>query len=218
MGVLDMIGLKDKNSPTVRPSLSRGLFQAVLLAVIMFSSLACYLLVLKWRGDAATVVTVTPLDEWLPFWPSWIGLYLIPYAIGPILAGMLSASTFWWFVRRGLLVVGLTLVIFILFPTQIDQRHRFEELGTGFMADIYRNVIEIDNPPANAAPSLHVSLTCLLLLAMLRDYPRQWPIWVGFVGLVWFSTLVTRQHHFIDVATGILLAFAASWLFRTIGK
>jgi membrane-associated phospholipid phosphatase len=73
---------------------------------------------------------------------------------------------------------------------------------------MYKNVIAIDDPPANAAPSLHVGLTCLLLLAMLRDYPRCWPLWVGFVSLVWLSTLVTRQHHLIDVATGILLACA----------
>jgi membrane-associated phospholipid phosphatase len=116
------------------------------------------------------------------------------------------------------LVVALTLAIFIAFPTQIDTRHRSEDFGTGLMAEVYQNVIEIDDPPANAAPSLHVSLTCLLLLALLRDYPRQWLIWIGFVCLVWLSTLVTRQHHLIDVATGIMLAFAASWLFRTIGK
>jgi len=215
--------------PRNRPTFLRGLFQALLLAAIMFSSLGGYLFVLKWRGAAATVATWIPLDEWFPFWPSWIWLYLIPYAIGPILVGTLSPSTFWWYIRRGLVIVGLALLIFVVFPTRTDITHRGQDVGKGLTAEIYKTVIAIDDPPANAAPSLHVSLTCLLLLALLRDYPRFWPLWVGFVSLVWLSTIVTRQHHLIDVATGILLCFmvvglgrinlryAALGPFRTIG-
>jgi hypothetical protein len=195
-----------------RPTLFHGIFQALVLTAIMFSSLAGYLFVLKWRGDAAKVITATPLDEWIPFWPSWILLYLIPYGVGPVMAGILSPSTFWWYIRRGLVIVVLALVIFIIFPTQTNAKHRAQDAGTGFTGEIYRNVIAVDEPPANAAPSLHVSLTCLLLLALIRDYPQCWPVWSGFVGLVWLSTLVTRQHHLIDVATGVLLALAVVYM------
>jgi membrane-associated phospholipid phosphatase len=186
----------------------RGLFQAVLLAAIMYASLGCYLFVLKWRGHDATVTTWTPVDEWLPFWPSWVWVYLIPYIVGPVLIGFMTRSTFWWYVRHGLVIVGITLCIFALFPTQTDNAHRGQQVGTGLTAEIYRHMIEIDDPPANAAPSLHVSLTCLLALALVRDFPRRWPLWLGFVGIVWLSTLVTRQHHLIDVATGALLTAA----------
>jgi membrane-associated phospholipid phosphatase len=199
-------------TPHIRQSIVRGLIQALLLAIIMFASLGCYLFVLQWRGHAAKVVTWIPPDEWLPFWPSWVWVYLVPYAIGPVLAGTLSSSTFWWFIRRGLIVVGLALLIFILFPTQTDNRHRQQSIGAGLTADVYEHVIEIDDPPANAAPSLHVSLTCLMLLALLRDYPLWWPLWSGFVSLVWLSTLFTRQHHLIDVVTGVLLAVTVAWL------
>ena len=74
-------------------------------------------------------------------------------------------------------------------------------------------MIAIDGPAANAAPSLHVSLTCLLALAMIRDFPRWWPLWFAFVGAVWWSTLVTRQHHLVDVVTGTLLTWAVVWVF-----
>ena len=66
-----------------RSELGRGVFQAILLAAIMFTSLGSYLLVLRWRGPAATVVTWIPADDWFPFWPSWVWVYLIPYLIGP---------------------------------------------------------------------------------------------------------------------------------------
>jgi membrane-associated phospholipid phosphatase len=193
-------------TPSQRPTLARGVFQALLLAAIMFSSLGCYLLVLKWRGDAASVTTWTPADEWLPFWPSWVWVYLIPYIVGPVVIGLMTWDTFWWYVRRGLVVVGLTLSVFIVYPTQTDDTHRKSFQGTGLTAEMYKNMIEIDDPPANAAPSLHVSLTCLLALALVRDFPRWWPASLGFVALVWLSTLVTRQHHLIDVGTGALVA------------
>jgi membrane-associated phospholipid phosphatase len=190
----------------------RALKQAAFLAFIMFSSLGGYLLVLRWRGPAAALQTWIPADEWFPFWPSWVWVYLIPYVIGPLLIGLLSRATFWWYVRNGLVIVFVTLVIFVVFPTRTADRPAFS--GTGLTAEMYKNMVEVDDPPANAAPSLHVSLTCLLILALLRDFPRWWPVWVGFVGLVWLSTLVTRQHHLIDVATGALLACTVVWLGR----
>jgi membrane-associated phospholipid phosphatase len=65
---------------------------------------------------------------------------------------------------------------------------------------------ELDANGGNAAPSLHVSLTCLLACALVRDFPRWWPVIVGGVGLVWLATLFTWQHHLLDVMTGAGLA------------
>ena len=121
-------------------------------------------------------------------------------------------STFRWYVQRGLVTVGVTLVIFIVFPTKTDHGHRTQDVGTGLSAELYKNMIQIDDPPANAAPSLHISLTFLLALALVRDFPRWWPLWVAFVSLVWLSTLVTRQHHLIDVGTGVLVALGVAWV------
>jgi membrane-associated phospholipid phosphatase len=184
-----------------------GLVQAVLLAVIMFSSLGLYLLVLKWRGGAPVLVTETAWDRALPFYPEWVWVYLIPYLIGPVLFIFLSRETFRWFLPRGLTIVGVTLVIFILWPTQTGKRPA-ALLGDGPTGWLYHQMVEIDEPPANAAPSLHVSLTCLLALALMRDFPRWWPLTLAGIGVVWLSTLLTRQHHLFDVATGVLLACA----------
>jgi membrane-associated phospholipid phosphatase len=196
-----------------RPTLVQSLLQALILTGIMMSSLGGYLAVLKWRGSAATVVTAIPLDEYFPFWPSWVWVYLFPYLLAPVLTGMLTPVTFWWFIKRGLFIVGVALAIFVIFPTKTSGSHRGSVTGTDLTAALYRNMAEIDDPPANAAPSLHVSLTFLLALALIRDFPRWSWAWMAFVGIVWFSTLVTRQHHLIDVATGVLLAWAVVLLF-----
>lgn len=194
-------------------SWSRYLRQALELTAIMLASLGGYLLVLKWRGHDVRFVTWTDWDDYFPFWPSWVWVYLLPYLVGPAVIGLLHRETFLWFVRCGLTVVAVTLLIFIGLPTQIAPRPAPEGL-TGLTGWMYEEMVKIDEPPANAAPSLHVSLTCLLALALFKDFPRWWPLTLLGVGLVWFSTLVTRQHHLIDVATGALLALAVARLWR----
>jgi len=179
--------------------------QALLLVAIMLGSLGLYLIVLWWRGPHATLVTWTPCDEWLPFRPEWVWVYLLPYLVGPVAVGLLTRETFAWFVRRGLVLVATSVMIFIAVPTR-TVRPDLSGLDSGATGELYRNMIAIDGPAANAAPSLHVSLTCLLAWALLRDYPRWWPITLLGIGAVWLSTLFTRQHHLIDVASGVLLA------------
>ena len=198
-------------SPSARPlTLGRFLFQAVTLAGIMLLSLSLYLIVLKWRGPTASVTTVTAWDERIPFLPDWVWIYLVPYLVGPVAVGVLTRDTFLWYIRRGLLLVGLTLLIFIAFPTR-TVRPPQTDLGDGPTARLYRSMVAIDEPPANAAPSLHVSLTCLLAWGLVRDFPRWW--WIAFTGtgLVWLATLLTWQHHLIDVATGAVLGSAVAW-------
>ncbi len=189
-----------------RFSLRRGVRQALGLGVLMFSALGLYLLVLKWRGHAGREhVTWIEWDALVPFQPGWVWVYLIPYIVGPGLVGTLSRDTFAWFVPRALAVVFVSLLVFIVYPTQTDSRPELI-LEDGPTRQLYKMMVEVDEPPANAAPSLHVSLTCLLALALVRDFPRGWPLWVGGVLLVWAATLFTRQHHFIDVVTGALVA------------
>jgi membrane-associated phospholipid phosphatase len=171
----------------------------------MIISLSGYLLVLKWRGGDARFITHTDLDEIVPFQPGWVWVYLIPYLVGPVVIGFLRRATFTWYISRGIAVVIVTLIIFILVPTQTEKRPP-HDLGSGLTGQLYQNMIAIDEPPANAAPSLHVSLTFLLGLALLMDFPRWWWLTATGVILVWLATLFTRQHHLIDVGTGILVA------------
>src|SRR5437867_777499 len=97
-------------------TLARGVRQAVVIAVLMFSFLGLYLIVLKWRGPAGQdhITYVESWDELFPFWPSWVWVYLLPYLIGPVMMGVFSRDTFAWYVRRGLVLVFITLAIFII--------------------------------------------------------------------------------------------------------
>jgi hypothetical protein len=190
-----------------RPSLVRGLVQAAVLTAIMFGSLGLYLIVLKWRGPAARLNTWTPWDEIIPFRPEWVWPYLLPYALAPVFFFLLTPRSFQWFLRHGLVIVAVSLPVFIVLPTQTAPRPAGPSPGDALTALLYDNMIAIDEPPANAAPSLHVSLTCLLALALARDFPRWRAVAFGGAALVWLATLGSRQHHLIDVGTGVFLTF-----------
>ncbi|MBI3409791.1 MAG: phosphatase PAP2 family protein [Planctomycetes bacterium] len=200
------------NDANLRPPLTwrRFLGQALGLAALMCVSLGGYLVVLKWRGWDAQIVTYTSWDDFIPYQPAWVWVYLIPYVIGPVAIGLIRPATFRWYVSRGLIVVGITLLIFIVIPTQTAKRPPEHGLS-GLTAQLYEMMIAVDEPPANAAPSLHVSLTCLLALALIRDFPRWWPMTFGGVGLVWVATLFTRQHHLLDIVTGAALALVVAF-------
>jgi len=190
-------------------TLAGAVRQAVVLAVMMLLSLSLYLAVLWSRGSAARMVTQTEWDKAIPFRPGWVWVYLIPYLLGPLLAAFLRRATLVWYIRRGLAAVLVSVAVFAVLPTK-TVRPAATHLGGGPTAALYRNMVAIDDPPANAAPSLHVSLTCLLAWALVRDFPRWWAVCLTVTGvaLVWLSTLLTWQHHLIDVATGVLLGSA----------
>ncbi len=69
--------------------------------------------------------------------------------------------------------------------------------------------------PHNLFPSLHIALRTLLASVFLRVSrgPRRWltHIWFSLIGI---STLVTWQHHLVDVLGGFWLGFIALHLYR----
>src|SRR5438105_3814233 len=182
----------------------RRLLQGLLGSFIIVVGLGGYLAVLKWRGPAVAAYTQTEWDRLIPFQPAWLYVYFAPYALAPFLLGLMRGATFEWFLTRALLILMISLLLFAVIPTQTI-RPPIDDLGEGWTAKFYRDMVAVDDPPANAAPSLHVSLTCLMAIALLRDFRRWWPITFAGIALVWLATLFTWQHHLIDVGTGALL-------------
>ena len=198
------------------PGLGGSRTHVVFLTLFFLFSLGLYLVVLKVRGPAGDrLLTLTAWDAAFPFTPGWVWVYLLPYAVGPLLTVLLSRTTFEWYVRRAVLVVVVSLAIFVAVPTQTVRPLRADPANEARLKDdltgwAYRRMVAVDEPPANAAPSLHVSLSCLLAWAMVYEWPRWWPAAIAAAVLVWLSTLYTAQHHLIDVVTGVLLASLAA--------
>lgn len=191
------------------PGIKGNLAQAIFLGLFFVASLSLYLIVLKIRGHDRFAYTEIAWDHWFPFFAWWTWIYLFPYIVGPILAASLRRPAFEWYIRRASIVVVVSIIIFCIIPTQ-TVRPPTDHLEEGLTKWMYINMVTIDDPPANAAPSLHVSLSCLLAWALVYDRPRWW--WAALLGaiIVWLSTLYTKQHHLIDVFTGAALASIAA--------
>jgi membrane-associated phospholipid phosphatase len=61
----------------------------------------------------------------------------------------------------------------------------------------------------NMVPSLHVALSCVCLAAYASRRSRLVRLFLGVWGAaIALSTLLTHQHHVLDVITGLILAWA----------
>lgn len=105
-----------------------------------------------------------------------------------------------------LMVWLVSYAFFLAYPT-ISPRQD-EVLGDGFLAWVLRAIYSSDTQ-YNCFPSLHVAQCFLAALTCYRVHRG-----VGVVAGVWaflvaVSTLYTKQHYFLDVIAGALLAYLA---------
>ncbi len=154
----------------------------------------------------------TPLDAALPVVP----VFVIPYvSLNPL--------------------VYLTLIVFMLFRTRIFHSACLAMITAWFVSyffyfffqtevvrpvlaagDVFtqmiRQVYATDNP-FNDFPSLHTSISTILAIHWVRFDRRAGYVAAAWTVLIVASTVLIKQHYVADLASGLLLAFGASWLF-----
>jgi membrane-associated phospholipid phosphatase len=154
----------------------------------------------------APIDTHLAIDDVVPIWRGAIWLYLAPYAVAPIVAALLTRATLAAALARAWATVATGIVVFLCVPTVV-RRPAFASDGS-LTARLHDVVLVADTPAGNAAPSLHVALAVLLAWALGRDRPRARALGWTFAAAIAASTLLTRQHHLVDVVTGALLAIS----------
>ena len=95
----------------------------------------------------------------------------------------------------------VTCLIFIAYPTFI-YRQPLSHAGDDWL----RSVLYSIDSPSNCFPSLHVSLAIITALFVCK-HNKQW----GIVAALWailimISTMTIKQHYFVDVIGGVILA------------
>ena len=153
----------------------------------------------------------TPFDDVIPFIP----VMIIPYSWSLILfvasfflvrtAAQLSILT-----RRLILATVFACFIFYCYPA----RFSFHRLIPDDWTQFGYQFLQLVDKPFNQLPSLHVSYAILLGVS-LWDIIESKKIWVlstyrflliSICTLIIFSTVLTYQHHLLDILGGIVLA------------
>jgi membrane-associated phospholipid phosphatase len=182
--------------------LVRGALQAVTAAAIIGGALAVYFFAAQ-HPLRPPVPTRTALDDVVPLWPIFVFVYVSPYVIGPVVAAMLPPKVFRRVLVRIALLLPVQLGAYFVYPTRVIRPD--PPMASDLSASLLRALWAIDTPPANAAPSGHVSLALVIAWAAWQALPRARPALAVYFTLVVVSILFTGQHHVVDLVTGALL-------------
>ncbi|GKW24480.1 acid phosphatase [Pectobacterium carotovorum subsp. carotovorum] len=168
-----------------------------------------YQLSAQFQGQG-TVLPPSIIDEWIPFSPSAIWLYLSFFIIIPLsylscpiarLAGLRRAT------QLTALIAG---AVYLIFPTTMVYP---QVAGDDFSTRVLQLLLLIDSSQ-NCLPSLHIALTVLAVWAMSDGQQKvKTGLYLLWGAAIAFSILQLRRHLFIDLVTGAMLAGITGWIF-----
>lgn len=99
----------------------------------------------------------------------------------------------------------IAFIIFVAFPTTMVRPEITQN-------DLFSNIVKIQyflDEPNNLLPSIHCYASWLSFIVVVKNkHIPTWYKWISFISaiLVFISVLTIKQHLFVDIIAGILLA------------
>jgi hypothetical protein len=146
----------------------------------------------------------TRIDEYIPFWPIWIWPYSFLYymMIGMVVIQISSLAEGLYHVFGGLVILLTQGICFMVFPCRVPKSYREYEV-TGVSSRYLKFVQKLDNG-RNCFPSMHNSVAAYIGLVLLPMIG----IWsYVFIASIAVSSLLVKQHQFMDIIPGLLLGW-----------
>ncbi len=187
----------------------------------------------KWWAGAATIVVcamlytgaslltreravLIPMFDWeaaIPFWPYTVWIYLMQY---PMLLIAFSAcrdpARCGRFLYAAVIVQALAALTYVLFPIRFPRPPLPPAGELDAITTALATTLHAIDVPVNCFPSLHVSSCLLALFLVARE--RAWLVacFAIAAALCIASTLTFKQHYFIDLPAGVVLAVGGWWM------
>ena len=157
------------------------------------------------------------IDEAIPF-NSWFILfyylwYLLIFLV-PYYLYLKDKNKFCKYIINYFFISLIANIVFLIYPS-IVVRPEFET--TGILTFLTNFIYWIDTPAINCFPSLHCAISMLFILTICTSKKAnlKFKIFIFISSiLIMFSTLFTKQHVFVDLVSGDILAFIVYLIFR----
>ena len=160
-------------------------------------------------------LTMTPIDQWVPFVPWTVWIYCSEYFL--IYSAYLISSNdhnYNRFLYAFLTLQTFSSFIFCIYPTTFP-RELFPLVADGSLTTRFFEGLRVTDAPTNCFPSLHVSSVYLSSFIFIKEKRKLFPIYFIWASLIGLSTLTTKQHYLADVIAGLGLAYGFYWLFHS---
>lgn len=168
-------------------------------------------LLLEKRISKNTIMTSTLIDQYIPFNEYFVIAYLLWFVFMALGFAYFVFIDQEGFKRTGFyLFTGMmiSLLIYMIFPNGQDLR---VELNNENVFQILVSFIYSIDSPTNVCPSIHVYNSIMMTVSLMKSENLiNYKILLFFVvvlaGLICISTVLIKQHTFIDIIAVIMLA------------
>jgi membrane-associated phospholipid phosphatase len=155
------------------------------------------------------------IDETVPFAPWTVWIYFSEYLFFPVIyvvcKDLVNANKY-LYSFAALWIVSVA--IFWLWPTVYPRGNFPLPQDLDALTYMTFSTLRVADAPTNCCPSLHVSSVFLSSFIYLDEQKKKFPFFFLWAAAIAFSTLTTKQHYFIDIATGFLMAVIMYWIFH----
>ncbi len=144
------------------------------------------------------------LDNLIPFIPGFVIFYLLYFPLVLFQFFIIKKEKdFINVAKANIFVIIISNIIFLLLPTKIIRPELIVNDFSGFILSL---IYLIDNN-VNLFPSLHVSMSLLAFLNIIKFKKNLKFTVLAIFILTTLSTLFIKQHYVIDIIGGLILGF-----------
>ena len=188
------------------------------VALIVFQSF-CYFVSKFFEGNpnliGGVIDSKISFNVWfiIPYCIWYLLIFLIPYYLYKK-----DKNIFTKYIISYLFCTVIANIIFIIYPTYVD---RPIVIGNSILELMARIVFWVDTPAQNCFPSLHCAVSMLFILYMFEC--KKCPLYLKILTLIisiliMIATLCTKQHVFIDLVSGDVLAIVSYIIVNNLKK